>query len=83
MGIQKAQIVGADVEGQGNLFGLDIRVELVQQVVVLWTSHLVSYNYFPYKTINYRRPAVGKMTPKSDTTPTNIKLEKHGSHINI
>ncbi|VVN05201.1 hypothetical protein PS647_03548 [Pseudomonas fluorescens] len=28
----QAQVVGADVEGQGNLPGLDIRVELIQQV---------------------------------------------------
>ena len=34
----QAQIVGADVKGQGNFLGLDIRVELVQQMAILRTK---------------------------------------------
>ena len=45
----QAQVIGADVEGQGNFLRLDIRVELVQQVAILWTAYLVSKSKKPLK----------------------------------
>lgn len=45
----QAQVVGTDVQSQGNFPGLDIRVELIQQMAILWTAYLVSKSKKPLK----------------------------------
>ena len=42
----QAQVIGADVEGQGDFLCLDIRVELVQQVA-RWQSHFIELGAVP------------------------------------